>query len=137
MSYINRRGKPALSFGFGMETDAPACARRAVRRLLQRFDSCTANDVQLVVSELVTNVVTHTGGGGVVRAWVGEHDSSLLVEVEDFSDERPVAADDDRMPGGRGMRIVTEATDEWGVAMTSHGKVVWAEFVRPHEPSLR
>ncbi|MFF4369327.1 ATP-binding protein [Streptomyces sp. NPDC001594] len=74
-----------------------------------------ADDVLLVVSELVTNACRHAGGAGEVR--VRWQRGELLVEVEDASDALPrePAQDAKGEGGGYGCELVTALADRWGV----------------------
>jgi hypothetical protein len=87
--------------------------------------------VVLAVSELVANVVQHTAGGGTMRAWTPTAHVPLRVEVADEDQTLP----QQRTPsdtGGRGLMIIGEISDDWGAVTTSHGKIVWAEFLQAH-----
>lgn len=89
-------------------------------------------DVQLCVSELVTNSLIHGGGsrdGFRLRLAVSNH--RVNVAVTDSGSGRPVrqTAEWDS-PSGRGLLIVNEMADRWGVEEHSVGKTVWAEFGR-------
>lgn len=90
-----------------------------------------ADSVQLVVSELVTNVLTHTRSSLqlVVRAVADE----LTVEVYDESSIVPTIVDASADAiSGRGLAIVDAVSERWGWSLetldngTTTGKVVWA-----------
>lgn len=57
-------------------------------------------------------------------------DNLLRVEVEDSGDGRPeVKATGDTDDHGRGLFLVAEIADDWGVSpRKGPGKVVWCEF---------
>jgi anti-sigma regulatory factor (Ser/Thr protein kinase) len=88
-------------------------------------------DLRLLVSELVTNSVRHSG--------VRKHDtvcmevqvtpSTVRVEVADGgAGFEPKPRDDDRTrPGGWGLYLVDELADRWGVAR-NHLTCVWFEM---------
>jgi serine phosphatase RsbU (regulator of sigma subunit) len=86
-----------------------------------------ADDVALVVTELVTNAVLHAGGCASVEVLpVGE---GLRVEVADNSPNPPVYGrpSEDALTG-RGIRLVAAISARWGVdSRPEGGKVVWAE----------
>ncbi|MEV7417059.1 ATP-binding protein [Streptomyces sp. NPDC089919] len=96
-----------------------------------------ADDVLLVVSELVTNACRHAGGADEVRVrWQG---GELFVEVEDASDVVPREPADEAKgeTGGYGCQLVTALADHWGVrprheagtgADGACGKTVYAGF---------
>ncbi|KRF34158.1 ATP-binding protein [Nocardioides sp. Soil805] len=119
------------------EPRTAARARRAVREALQGAGAAHLGDVaELVVSELVTNAVVHAGTPIGVR--VVAEPTALRVEVQDGSDRMPVRRAWAETSGtGRGLRIVDEHADRWGVERTDAGKVVWFEVGRPTTPVVR
>ncbi|MFE6031013.1 ATP-binding protein [Streptomyces niveus] len=94
-----------------------------------------AEDAQLVVSELVTNAISH--GSGPVRLRVRHANHELLIEVTDRSTtpakrRRPSANDVD----GRGLVLVEHVSRRWGVA--DGGRTTYAVIPIPTEaPSCR
>jgi anti-sigma regulatory factor (Ser/Thr protein kinase) len=122
--------EPDLRYEFGHDPRAPSEARREVDRLLPEPDDPIADDVRLTTSELVTNVVKHTDDGGEVRAWDPRPDVPLRLEVEDSDPSLPEVPVEAPAVGGRGLAIVDQVADDWGVEPQSPGKVVWAEFDR-------
>ena len=91
-----------------------------------------AGDVEMVVSELVSNVVQHTNGGGTLRVWDPNPDVPLRVEIADGGNgvPRSIPLSEATPSGGRGLRIVNDLSDNWGVEYGRHGKTVWVEFDR-------
>lgn len=87
------------------------------------------DDVSLVVSELVTNAVTHaqTPLTVVLRREGG----AVTLTVTDLSPVIPcMVASDGMALGGRGLVIVDALSRGWGVTPGSNGtKTVWASFV--------
>jgi hypothetical protein len=86
--------------------------------------------VQLCVSELVANVITHVGAGTPTTLAVSMNGAHLRVEVHD-PDTRllPTLVDaTDDAETGRGMALVTATTDRWGVELRDERKVTWCEF---------
>ena len=86
------------------------------------------DDIQLVVSELVTNALVHARTPLMLSIQAFEH--SLLVAVRDGSPDRPLPVD---APGlernGRGLRIVEVVSLDWGFSVGPAGdKSVWASF---------
>ena len=92
-----------------------------------------AEDVLLVVSELVTNACLHTEGPEELR--VAFRTKILRLEVTDRGDGQPAPRTPHRAgrPGGHGMFIVQRLCLDWGVlrAPGSSGKTVWAELAAP------
>ncbi|WP_316745306.1 ATP-binding protein [Streptomyces sp. MK7] len=95
-----------------------------------------ADDVLLCVSELATNALVHgapPGRGFLLRLLPYDDGGGLRVEVHDSGDGVPaVPRPDAGEPGegGRGLLLVAELADKWGVGGRSPGKVVWCEFAR-------
>ncbi|MFE2975727.1 ATP-binding protein [Streptomyces sp. NPDC059258] len=92
-----------------------------------------AEDVLLVVSELVTNACLHAEGPEELR--IGRSPKSLRVEVVDRGAGQPAPRTPHRAgrPGGHGMFIVQRLCLDWGVLRTADapGKTVWAELAAP------
>jgi len=109
---------------------APARAREALRPLGARLDPALAPDMELLVTELVTNSVKYGPPGTVrVRART-EHTRHVRVEVIDGGDgfvpqmrSRPPTE-----AGAWGLHLVEELTDRWGVYADS--TQVWFELER-------
>jgi anti-anti-sigma regulatory factor len=87
----------------------------------------------VVVTELVANVVRHARTG--MDLTVELRDGRIRVAVRDGSTRLPRPADpglhDD---GGRGLRLVRELADTWGVLTVPGGKVVWTSLSTPGLP---
>ncbi|MFT2017656.1 ATP-binding protein [Streptomyces sp. 796.1] len=92
-----------------------------------------AEDVLLVVSELVTNACLHADGPEELRVSCG--DKSLRLEVRDRGAGTPAPRTPHRAgrPGGHGMFIVQRLCLDWGVIRNADGagKTVWAELAAP------
>ncbi|GAA1910772.1 ATP-binding protein [Streptantibioticus ferralitis] len=93
-----------------------------------------ADDIRLCVSELATNALVHgtePGIGFLVRLTVEDNDFVLL-EVHDSRHDghRPqVRHSKPSDASGRGLLIVEELADEWGVCdRQPSGKIVWLRF---------
>ncbi|TVL89430.1 hypothetical protein CD790_26395 [Streptomyces sp. SAJ15] len=110
-----------------------AAARRRVRAHVPAWgfggDVCDA--AELVVSELVTNALVHTGSERILCVLRAE-ERLLYVEVADQGGgpvgptARHAAADDE---GGRGLMLVCALVDAWGDRRTvGGGHVVWARL---------
>lgn len=94
------------------------------------------DDVLLCVSELATNALLHgVPPGRGFRLHLALHEGGpLRVEVHDSGggDVRaPASCPRGGDEGGRGLLLVTELADDWGVGRRDPGKVVWCEFALP------
>ncbi|GAA1917836.1 ATP-binding protein [Streptantibioticus ferralitis] len=93
----------------------------------------SAEDILLVVSELVTNACLHGGGPQELRLHAAP--KLLRLEVSDGGSGDPAPRSPHRAgrPGGHGMFIVQRLCLDWGVMRdpVSPGKTVWAEVAWP------
>ncbi|MFI5620668.1 ATP-binding protein [Streptomyces sp. NPDC051567] len=87
-------------------------------------------DIQLVVSELVTNAYRYgTEPGDFVRVVLDAGPGRVRVEVHDPSRRRPrLKAGSEERQRGRGLLIVEALAHTWGVDELPMGKSVWAEL---------
>lgn len=90
------------------------------------------DDMVLMVSELMTNAVTHGRVPGTsgrhVRMAIEKTGDVVRVEVRDTqSDKGPHLCADSQAIGGRGLVLVDALSDAWGVSPEVIGKTVWVE----------
>jgi anti-sigma regulatory factor (Ser/Thr protein kinase) len=114
---------------------AVGSARKHARAVALEFGlPALADDIELIVSELVTNAVhasEYLRGSSsltpVLRLWLASDLQCMFIRVWDGSDQIPIrqdaGADDD---SGRGLMIVNALSSEWGTYQKAKGKVVWA-----------
>ncbi|MCS0605432.1 SpoIIE family protein phosphatase [Streptomyces sp. LP11] len=106
-------------------------ARRFTRRTLRAWGvpRDTLDAALLVVSELVTNALVHTGGP--VRLDLSLVGHRLRLAVADSSPRSPVqpAGIGWEATGGRGILLVEAVSAAWGTIPVSGGKQVWADLV--------
>ncbi|MEV5145430.1 ATP-binding protein [Streptomyces sp. NPDC052727] len=104
-------------------------------------DEPLAETLILLVSELVTNAVVHTGRPAVLRLCLPGPaaekcaSATVRVEVTDRSSCAPVprCAGDDAT-GGRGLALVDCLADRWGWSPEDAGKSIWCELDRCSQP---
>jgi anti-sigma regulatory factor (Ser/Thr protein kinase) len=122
-----------ISSRFALNARAPAAARHWLDQLAGVLPGGRLDDLRLVVSELVTNSVTHADSPGPDRVDVKVQvlPDRVHVEVVDFG--RGFVASAKRGPpdeGGRGLAIVQRIADRWG-AERDREMTVWAELSLP------
>ncbi|MFD7707701.1 ATP-binding protein [Streptomyces sp. NPDC059785] len=102
-------------------------------------DEPLAETLILLVSELVTNAVVHTGCPAVLRLQLHDvrQDSSgtpagtVRLEVTDASACPPMPRHaEGEETGGRGLELVDGLADRWGWAREGVGKRIWCELDR-------
>ncbi len=116
-------------------------ARRQVRSALGRWGLAgLGDDAGLVVSELFTNAVVHSGSDNVAcLLWTAA--GKLHIEVVDegrapAGPQARTAADGDE--SGRGLALVAHLAEGWGVRPPAHGtgRTVWATLSCPRNEAL-
>jgi anti-sigma regulatory factor (Ser/Thr protein kinase) len=121
---------PPLELGLPADPTSSRVARQRVAAVLQEWGAgVLADPVELLVSELVTNAVSHVGTD--VRLRVEKLPAGVRVRVFDGGVDplqpRPREVPPDS-PTGRGLLIVDNVADRWGVERTDAGKQVWFEL---------
>ena len=116
----------------------PTSAGRARRLLRDALGPSTAPDsvdsAQLAASEVVTNALVHAGTAVRLRVLVSGR--RVRVEVGDGSEHLPVNRQHATVADtGRGLHLVAELVDRWGVYRDAGGKVVWFELTEPQADS--
>ena len=121
---------------FDSAVTSGAAARRFVAERLHRWDLDALGDVAaLLTSELVNNAVVHSAGsigldlsvaGGVLEIGVSDQDPDSSSHVRPQY-ERAQASSKEALltEGGRGLLLVDQLADEWGIAVLDTGKQVW------------
>ncbi|GAA0461618.1 hypothetical protein Ade02nite_16190 [Paractinoplanes deccanensis] len=116
----------ALRVPFDHRTDSAALRHAVHDRLVSRQAGEVVDDTLLVITELVQNVIQHTGDGGELTL---SRSADVLIEVYDHSRDLPhLLRPDPRRLGGRGMLVIDAVSDDWGSRLTANGKVVWARL---------
>ncbi|MGY1500495.1 ATP-binding protein [Streptomyces sp. QTS52] len=116
---------------FLAEPEEVAGLRRVLRVHLRLWGLDELVDaVQLCVSELVTNVITHVGPGTPTTLAVSMKGTHLRIEVHD-PDTRALPTllrEDVNSESGRGMELISCMADRWGVQLLADRKVTWCEL---------
>jgi anti-sigma regulatory factor (Ser/Thr protein kinase) len=128
-------GDKAAEISLPVSSRAPGAARRIVSLCLGgQVANQIRDDVDLLVSELVTNSVRHgeLGDGDTVLVRVFIAADTLRVEIEDPGTTGVVARsrpDLRSTRGGFGLNLVDSLATRWGVSRR-HGTTVWFETSR-------
>jgi anti-sigma regulatory factor (Ser/Thr protein kinase) len=109
----------------------PEACRQVRQLVIQACASWHRNDVAstaiLVATELVANVVRHAHT--TMEFTLGLRNGRLTMAVRDGSRRMPRTLDPAVTDaGGRGLRLVRDLTDAWGVLPVTDGKVVWTQL---------
>ena len=110
-------------------------AASAVRGTIGGLDHLgwLAGDAVLVASELVTNVVTHTGcdAGHRIEVKVTEDPDAVCISVRDADESRTASPQPVSLEpgGGLGLVIVDALARQWGTSRAC-GYHVWAELAK-------
>jgi anti-sigma regulatory factor (Ser/Thr protein kinase) len=125
------RSGDAVSVELQAGPEAAAWARNALFPVETRVEDGLMADVRLLVSELVTNSVRHSGTRppDSVGLDVAVDSGTIRVEVRDGgAGFEPSPRDQDRSrAGGWGLYLVDRLADRWGVAR-NHATRVWFEI---------
>ncbi|MFI6207151.1 ATP-binding protein [Streptomyces sp. NPDC051041] len=135
-------GRQVRRLSFDGESGVVPLARDFTRQALYAWgwlpaatadQRAAAEDVLLVVSELVTNACLHAEGPD--ELWITCDRKVIRIEVSDRGTGQPAPRTPHRAgrPGGHGMFIVQRLCLDWGVVRTPGvaGKTVWAELGAP------
>jgi anti-sigma regulatory factor (Ser/Thr protein kinase) len=118
-----------LARTFQSDNHAPGSARQALQSLNGSIDPELADDVRLLVSELVTNSLRHTGST-MIELEVWGSDEVVRVDVRDRGAGFDVTGPP--RPGkasGWGLFMVDRLADRWGVETNGETRV-WFELLR-------
>lgn len=106
-------------------------ARRFAADVAEEYlDDCQQRNLELVVSEIVSNAVRHGENSDEIKLAVTPKDGYVCVQVTDSGPglvPKPGAmgSDDD---GGFGLFIVEQLTRRWGVTREDEQTRVWFEL---------
>ncbi|MFR0357662.1 ATP-binding SpoIIE family protein phosphatase [Streptomyces sediminimaris] len=119
------------------DLQAVASTRHYLREVLRRWRSeALLDDLQLMLSEVVTNALIHAQSDVDIR--MRRHAGGVRVEVQDSSPQPPVPTvivADEAMnaeaESGRGLLIVDALATSWGSSPAGRGKTTWIEMTLP------
>lgn len=105
-------------------------ARRFVESVLLSWGLDDVSwDATMIVSELTSNVALHAGCLAFTVRVASRVDGSVRIEVSDGSMRLPQQrSHSSTSTTGRGLRIIDDLAEEWGVAADAGGKTVWVEL---------
>ena len=109
--------------------EGPALARRIIAEEVgPRVPAPVLDDLQLMVSELVTNGIVHGSTGGEDPVLLdlcvnGDIRCRVLDRGECFGAPTPREG-----PGGWGLQVVEQLSDRWGLERSPHRTEVWFEW---------
>ncbi|UED83190.1 ATP-binding protein [Streptomyces profundus] len=121
---------PTVSHTLPRAEQSAATARRLTRAALAQWGlGELADDVALVVSELVTNAVQHTTCASIRVRLTRLDQRRVQVAVVDKSHTPPMRrTPTDSEDSGRGLTLVEAVTTRWGTDPLPWGKRVWADL---------
>ncbi|MFI0962371.1 ATP-binding protein [Streptomyces sp. NPDC021080] len=104
--------------------------RRAAVAQLDRWGMpAAADEAELLVTELATNVVKHVGEGASATLIIELRGERLRLEVHDKSRVLPSPNTADCYSEcGRGLHLLVALAVDWGTVLTATGKAVWCEI---------
>ncbi|MFF0163309.1 ATP-binding protein [Streptomyces sp. NPDC005263] len=139
---VSSGGRQVRGLSFDGQSGVVPLARDFTRQALYEWgwlpasgadQRAAAEDVLLVVSELVTNACLHAEGPDELR--ITCDNKVIRLEVSDKGAGQPSPRTPHRAgrPGGHGMFIVQRLCLDWGVVRGpgAAGKTVWAELGAP------
>lgn len=127
-----------LQFTLGVEPMAASSLRRELRAVDQLADGMRP-DLELLVTELASNVVRHSGLGSddTMELRVHIEPRHVRVEMRDGGRGFPPVREPRRRPGefgGYGLELVERIATQWGTG-EGPGGYVWFELDEPADSS--
>jgi anti-sigma regulatory factor (Ser/Thr protein kinase) len=109
---------------FRCRAESVAGARHFVKDLLSEEPREIVEAAELMTSELATNCVRHAHSDFELA--IHRSREEIRVEVSDHGQGQPVMrSPTPREQSGRGLRIVQELAEDWGITPSPNGKLVW------------
>jgi anti-sigma regulatory factor (Ser/Thr protein kinase) len=109
---------------FHCQPESVAGARHFVRDLLSDQPREIVEAAELMTSELATNSVRHAHSDFELAIHLSRDE--IRVEVSDHGQGQPIMrSPTPREQSGRGLQIVQELSEDWGIVPSPNGKLVW------------
>lgn len=126
------------SFAVSTGRDAPSAVRDALRQRGSHLPREMRDDLLLLLTEVVTNAVRHSGArqGDPIEVRMSERPDCVRVEVVDPGQgfKRPERlVPDHSKTGGLGLVLVDRLSRAWGTRRTGNGWLVWFELAHDRE----
>jgi anti-sigma regulatory factor (Ser/Thr protein kinase) len=123
---VGATGERSAERVFTAGPEAPGLARRFLTETLAGWGlPYLVTELNLAVSELVTNAFLHGRGDIAVRLTLS---SMLRLAVHDYGAGQPAIRQySSTATTGRGMHLVDSLCDRWGTTAEGTGKWVWLE----------
>ena len=137
----SRAGDEVVELAVEAGPRAPRAARTLLAEALgERVAAPVLSNAQLLLSELVTNSVRHSGAPVgtelVVRLRVWDDGCRIEVEVPGHGGAIAPRTRDAVEPGGMGLNMVQSLSERWGLARAADGPTqVWAQLQCHAAPS--
>ena len=127
---VGQRGGAEASVDLPRSLSSVAAARRFVEGTLRKWElDQLLDDALLVISELVTNAITHADSPCRIRLSLSP--ARLRIDVLDAGSGTPEPLPfSETQEHGRGLYMVDAVTVAWGLEDVPDGKLVWAELAR-------
>ena len=112
-----------LRLGLPRESESVPVVRRILKHALQaiRIEDAVINDVEVALTEAVTNVLDHAGGTEEYEVTASISGCDCVIEVMDrgfgFDDSEP-SSPPDEAEGGRGLLLMKAVSDR--VSLSRH-----------------
>jgi len=90
---------------------------------------------QLLVTELVTNAARHAHSA--VDLTIASDHGHVRIEARDDSSVIPLAPRGDTETRHRGLQLIEDLSEGWGVDVLGDGKVIWCELASKGLASLK
>jgi len=126
---MRTRSSTVIQRRLACDSAAPRLARAELAQVA--LSQSARADATLVVSELVTNAVRHSGCDcdDEIELRVARTPDGVLISVRDVgrSPTEPTVSERSPDPGGLGLQLVAAVCAQWG-AEQADGRLVWARI---------